>query len=206
MIKNKVMTILTSAVVISTIFTLCPVSASAEWKSDSVGWWYTEGNSCVTGWKYIDGNWYYFYSDGYMATNNKIGDYFVNSNGIWTNEITAEEAKQLVINEDHDYINDAVNNSCAFYNNYNEYNADNIPYTNSWAIPREPMYEFSLEQYSSDGSEILYDYCGYLVGKNSKNVYIIPNQGNMDIYQVHGNKVVKRIPWTGSGKSNKWRS
>lgn len=32
-----------------------------DWKCDSIGWWYKEANSWVTGWRLIDGNWYYFY-------------------------------------------------------------------------------------------------------------------------------------------------
>ena len=55
-----------------------------------------------------------------------------------------------------------------------------------------------------NNGEVLNDYCGYLVGKDSKNVYVIPNQGNMDVYQIQDNKKVKTIPWTGGGKSYKW--
>lgn len=62
---------------------LIPINANAAWKCNSIGWWYTEGNSLATGWRQIDGNWYYFYSDGYMATNTTIDGYYVNSDGVW---------------------------------------------------------------------------------------------------------------------------
>ncbi|WP_459476431.1 cell wall-binding protein [Clostridium saccharoperbutylacetonicum] len=61
-----------------------PVGANAEWKSDSKGWWYSEGNSYAQWWKQIDGKWYYFYSDGYMAKNTWMGDYYLGSDGAWT--------------------------------------------------------------------------------------------------------------------------
>ena len=79
--------IIASFVMMMSILTVAPVAAHAEWKSDNSGWWYTEGNTYDTGWKYIDGNWYYFYSDGYMAHDCYIGDYYLNSNGAWTNSI-----------------------------------------------------------------------------------------------------------------------
>lgn len=36
----------------------------------------------ATGWKYIGNNWYYFYNNGSMATDSRIGDYYVTSSGI----------------------------------------------------------------------------------------------------------------------------
>lgn len=60
---------------------LLAIPVSAEWRQDSNGWWYTEGNSWATGWRYINGDWYYFKSDGYMLNspycefNNKVGSY-----------------------------------------------------------------------------------------------------------------------------------
>ena len=84
---NKFRKILSGFIVLLAIMAINPVSANAEWRSDTTGWWYTEGSSCATGWKYIDGNWYYFYSDGYMAHNCWIGNYYLNSNGAWTTDI-----------------------------------------------------------------------------------------------------------------------
>ncbi|AQR95592.1 cell wall-binding protein [Clostridium saccharoperbutylacetonicum] len=61
-----------------------PVAAHTEWKSDSKGWWYSDGNSYVQWWRQIDGKWYYFNSDGYMAKNTWIGEYYLGSDGAWT--------------------------------------------------------------------------------------------------------------------------
>ncbi|MCS6112289.1 hypothetical protein FDB55_11385 [Clostridium botulinum] len=45
-----------------------PIQANAAWRQNSTGWWYTDGNSWVTGWKNINNEWYYFDSTGYMKT------------------------------------------------------------------------------------------------------------------------------------------
>lgn len=66
---------------------LNPKAVQAEWKQDSTGWWYTEGSSYAKGWKLIDKNWYYFYSNGYMAQDTVIDGYYLNSSGAWTNSI-----------------------------------------------------------------------------------------------------------------------
>ena len=195
---------LIGAMTVLSLVSIFPQGAIAEWRKDSKGWWYNNGNSYYTGWKHIDSNWYYFYSDGYMATNDKIGDYFVNSTGVWTNEITAEEAKQLVMNEDRTFINEAYKSGDRLFDLYKEYSKENMPYTgNKWNIPKEPCYEFLLEALDDNG-EVLFDACSYLVGKESKNVYVIPNQGCMDIYQIQDDKKVKTIPWRGPEGSHQW--
>lgn len=81
---KKFRKIIASAVTVMTLLAITPIEAHAEWKLNSTGWWYTEGNTWATGWRYINGNWYYFYSDGYMAHNTTINGYYVNSNGVWT--------------------------------------------------------------------------------------------------------------------------
>lgn len=106
------------------IFTLIIVSnstgVSASWRQDSLGWWNTEGNSYSTGWKQIDGKWFYFNSQGYMKTgwindggkyyylfpngsmayNTTISGYTVDSNGVWvqTKPAIANVAKTTSIN------------------------------------------------------------------------------------------------------------
>lgn len=53
------------------------VGVQAEWKESSSGWVYEEKSKYVTGWKYIDSNWYYFNQEGYMQTG------WTYSNGAW---------------------------------------------------------------------------------------------------------------------------
>ena len=67
-----------------------PAYAGA-WRQDARGWWYQndDGSYPAGTWQWIDGNGdgtaecYYFYSDGYMAYNNTIDGYYVNSAGQW---------------------------------------------------------------------------------------------------------------------------
>lgn len=85
-IKNYFKKIMVLATIVTTIIVLDPIGAEAEWKYDKNGSWYTEGNSYATGWRLIDGNWYYFYSNGYMAHDTIIDGYYLNSNGVWNKD------------------------------------------------------------------------------------------------------------------------
>ncbi|EKQ50507.1 MULTISPECIES: Ig-like domain-containing protein [unclassified Clostridium] len=77
--------IIAGAVILSTICSLAPVRASAEWVNDYQGnWYYTQNDEKVTGWKKIDGQLYYFDDNGKMLKGwIKAGDswYFIQSNG-----------------------------------------------------------------------------------------------------------------------------
>ncbi|OVE69800.1 cell wall-binding protein [Clostridium diolis] len=73
----KLRKLVACAVAALTIATISPIGASAEWKQDSNGWWNTEGSSYSTGWRAINGSWYYFDSIGYMKTG------WVNDGGTW---------------------------------------------------------------------------------------------------------------------------
>ena len=48
---------------------------------------------------------------------------------------------------------------------------------------REAVYKFYLMDYDLNGKR-REDVCSYLVVKDSKNVYAIPHQGFMDVYQI----------------------
>ena len=56
-----------------------------SWKSNESGWWIedTSGWYPVDQWQKIDGTWYYFKPDGYMAANEYYKGYWFNSNGSW---------------------------------------------------------------------------------------------------------------------------
>lgn len=45
-------------------------SETAEWRKDSVGWWYrhADGSYPANAWEKIGGKWYWFNAKGYMAT------------------------------------------------------------------------------------------------------------------------------------------
>ena len=206
--KKRVISILLGAIATLTLGVSFPKEAHADWKKDNIGWYYQDNDSYYTGWKLIDNNWSYFYSDGYMATNKKIGDYFVNSTGAWTNEITADEARELIYNEDGNFLTKKMTPT--------KYGCSKLEYRYGvdyidieiWNIPDESVYVFDLIDYGRkmDGSICEYGYLAYkyIVGKESKNVYILPNQGNMNAYQIQDNKKIKTYRCLYS-KSYEWR-
>lgn len=58
-------------------------SQAGEWKQDRTGWRYVvpPGHAVSGSWFYICGKWYYFHSNGYMAHDRWIGNYYVGSDG-----------------------------------------------------------------------------------------------------------------------------
>lgn len=86
--KLKLTRAIVSSLVVTLVFALNPIRASAKWikTEDDKGiyWRYSEGKKYAIGWRLIDGNWYYFDEGGIMATGEMIGDYYVNLEGVWT--------------------------------------------------------------------------------------------------------------------------
>lgn len=104
----KLTKVIVATLVVASVFTMNQMSVKADWiQNDDGNLWYREGNSWATGWKYMDGRWYYFgqdgyvkrgwfqdidgkwyylYNDGSMATNTTIGGYYINSNGVWISD------------------------------------------------------------------------------------------------------------------------
>lgn len=80
-----------STLVIVSVLVLKPIEASAEWKQDSIGWWYTEGSSWAVGWKLIDGKWYYFGKNGYMVHDTTINGYKIGSDGAWNESVKSSD-------------------------------------------------------------------------------------------------------------------
>lgn len=109
MLKKYLTKVIAIAVIVASTLAINPIGASASWKQDSNGYWYADGDSYITGWNDIDGNWYYFKSDGYMVKNAIVTGYYLNENGVWTKD-TTKEVKE--------YIN-KLNNS-AWINQYTE--------------------------------------------------------------------------------------
>lgn len=60
------------------------IGVNAEWRQDTNGWWYAQGNSYDTGLQCINRNFYYFNSNGYMQTGWELIDekwHYFNANG-----------------------------------------------------------------------------------------------------------------------------
>lgn len=85
--KLNLKKIIIMGLITTSILTIAPVGASASWKQDRLGWWYTNDNGnggFVRGWMQQNNKWYYFEHNGYMKTgwlslNNKW--YYFNADG-----------------------------------------------------------------------------------------------------------------------------
>ncbi|NRT86724.1 leucine-rich repeat domain-containing protein [Clostridium beijerinckii] len=89
----RLIKVIASSLFVASLLALNPIGASAEWKSDPRGWWYTEGSSWATGWRLINSKWYYFDSKGYMAKDTTIDGYYLNESGAWTELTTSGNFK-----------------------------------------------------------------------------------------------------------------
>ena len=200
----KKLKLIASSLVVASVLALNPIGASAAWRQDSNGWWNTEGSSYSTGWQRIDGYWYYFYIDGYMAHNTIIDGYFLNSKGAWLDENTVfSYVVKQIFKEDGKYLVTILNSKTRL----SEYRTGDTYSTDSWDMsgaPKESYFTVSVDNYNEQG-EIEFDSYTYLVGKTSGNVYIYPHQGCMAIYQIKDNQKVKTFKWIGGGTSSEWR-
>ena len=99
--KSKLTRLIASLVIISSMVAITPTTANAEWKNDNTGYWYEDGDSWVTGWKNVDGKWYYFNSNGYMAHDTEIEGCKLGSDGAWIqNAILATVGNENIMEDD----------------------------------------------------------------------------------------------------------
>lgn len=101
------------SLVITSVFSLNPIGASAAWKKDFNGWWNTEGNSWSVGWRQINSKWYYFGQDGYMRTGwIKDGGkwYYLNEDGSMAYDVTINGYK---LGSNGDWIQSTENSAKA---------------------------------------------------------------------------------------------
>lgn len=110
---------LVSMGIMSTILLLNPIVCHAEWKQNSIGWWYSNQNSWAIGWQMInnewyyfdsngymqtgwiktDGKWYYMYEDGSMAKDTKIDGYNIGEDGAWIETNSKSEDNKIEDNK-----------------------------------------------------------------------------------------------------------
>ena len=59
-------------------------SGKGSWKSDSKGWWYEDSSGWYASncWQKIDGDWYYFKGDGYLATSQYVDGWWCDASGV----------------------------------------------------------------------------------------------------------------------------
>lgn len=64
---------------------ICSYPYTGAWKSDGNGWWFEDKSGWYPSsqWQQIDGKWYYFKADGYLATSQYVDGCWVGSDGAW---------------------------------------------------------------------------------------------------------------------------
>lgn len=77
MIKKSLTKIISLSAIAICIGAFSSIGVNAEWRQDTNGWWYSQGNSYYTGLQFINHKYYYFNSNGYMQTG------WVSINGKW---------------------------------------------------------------------------------------------------------------------------
>jgi len=205
--KKLVSTVLTALLVMG----ITPVSASAEWRSDSTGWWYSQGNSYVKGWNEINykwyyfdnngymktgwlkssGNWYYLKSSGEMAKGTVIDGYIINNDWVWiTNyKYNVDEAKKIMLKEDGEYVNKILSKN-------NEIVLGDVgiqqALKNNYKIDEE-VYGFYINSKGEDPVVVAVEF----VGINTGNVYRTGSNGGSGntVKLIKDNKIVKEYTW-----------
>jgi hypothetical protein len=221
---KRLIKVISGILLVASVAVLNPIRASAEWRQDNNGWWYTEGNSYAKGLRDINGKsyyfgsngymktgwiqdsyygtWHYFYPDGAMAYNTVIDGCELDEDGTWIKPSKeAEEARNLILKEDSNYISKMnAEYGAKLTKRYLEGNINKFMDNDKWKLPEEDVYVFSLTGSYDD------EYCGYMVGKTSKNVYCVPHQGGLSVYQIKNNEIIKTYKWLGNdGNSYEWR-
>lgn len=79
--KLKLTKVIAGSLIAVSVLALNPIGASAQWKKDNTGWWYTEGDSWAIGWRNIDGKNYNFDYSGYMQANTIIDGNTLDASG-----------------------------------------------------------------------------------------------------------------------------
>ena len=59
---------------------------TGKWHKNTKGWWYADQSGWYpkNQWQKIDGKWYYFKADGYMAAEEFVSGWWLNKDGAWT--------------------------------------------------------------------------------------------------------------------------
>lgn len=131
--RMRLTKIIASSLMVASVLALNPIGASAEWRQDSTGWWYSEGSSWATGWRQLNGKWYYFNTSGYMAHDTVIGEYKIGSDGAWIQDTASTVNKSVSsVKPTQDKVKSTGNYSWFEENGNKYFKLDNNQYATGW--------------------------------------------------------------------------
>ena len=112
------------------------------WKSNKTGKWYEDktGYYPVGCWLQIDGNYYYFETSGYLATDKWIGDYYVDKDGKWVKDAKFVDYSGTYVD------NFAGRGTITVKNTYDSYYSVNITWPSSAAVTNEWSFTGQIDQ------------------------------------------------------------
>lgn len=178
------------------ILVIHSIGANAEWKQDSNGWWYAENNSWDTGWKQINNQWYYFGQDGYMAHDTIIDNYYLNSDGIYSNGGKEIKEYSSILNDNNWLKNNNIifrdGKSCIEKVVILDINQDGVLDMLIHNGTCSADYKVSVFTYNNGNIQKLKDINtfsgGYLGYSPSQKVFFVTG-GHMDYYFTDGYKI-----------------
>lgn len=113
-------------------------------------------------------------------------------------ELTPDEVKKLILQEDSEFIKSIQKREGDASLTAPIMDNKNLS-AKSWNLPEDEYYESSL---LSGVDEM--EWCIYLVGKKSKNVYALPHQGGVPAYEIKNNQKNKTY-YSQNGSNYEWR-
>lgn len=149
----------------------------------------------ASGWRLVNGNYYYFYPDNHaMAYSTIVDGYYIDENGTYTESIPS--TIRTILKHDSNF----VNNLSPF--SFNTIRRDNISQRNGiipGSISNEDGYIYYVN--SKEYGDTIY---GYFIPDGKDYIYSLPNQGGLPIYKIQNGVAQKLIIWQDTYDLN-WR-
>ena len=171
-------------------------AVKTNWFKDIDGEWYYFNDDGImqTGWILDNSNWYYLKDNGEMAHECYIGDYYLNNNGAWTNNVPNNKKSTLDINSQMKNLGYSSVERIVDYSSVDEKYSEAYRYT--WYDGKDGDEEYAVVNVFDSGScSILIRKNGTMFNENLKQIfdYILPGNGEKLLNEISGIKDDKSL-------------